>query len=306
MHTGSGWNCCQNRRKMMRRAGTAGVLFVLVFLLSIISSAYASGPIELITETGEINKLKFVNYENFWEPEGQKNDMVDEGDWFEGIFKVQSISNIPGSMDLTSQLNDIELTGHFKFSVVGDSSRPMFGAGHNDYALLENGGGGTSDFIKFYTGSGADKNWDPSAGELGNNAIDRATDGDLWLSIMPSEFFEGVNDAFNASYNFAESWANVTVNNTGYTILPQLFPAIFDPHSYYNGHTNMGETHDSHTSDIYFQNHTSGSDIPQWQIRSEDPVYMAVAPEPLSSILFVVGGVTLGLRSFRKKIALVQ
>jgi hypothetical protein len=257
-------------------------------------------PIELLTESGEINKLKFVNYENFFESETGTPDMVDEGDWFEGIFKVQSISNIPGSKDLTSQLNDIELTGHFKFSVVG-GSRPLFGAGHTDLALLGNGlgGGGTTDFLRFFTGSGSAMNWDPSAGVT--EAIAKATDGELWLEVMPTEFYEGITDYITSSFNFSQSWADVTTNNTGYTILPQLYPAVFD--SMYSGHTYNGESHNKtlHETDLYFTSHTSGSDIEGWQIRSEDPLYIAVAPEPLSSVLFLSGGAVLGFTVYRRQ-----
>ncbi len=265
----------------MKKKRAYTFLFGLVLIIGLTVPAFAAGPIELLQDEGEINKLKFVTYQNF--TDSDKNGL-DEGDWFEGIFKAQSISNISGTKELTAQLSDVELTGHFKFSVAGVS------AGHADLVL------GATDFMRFYAGTGTDMNWDPAA----DDAITRATDGKSWLSIEPPAFFEGVSDSFSTSYSFTESWANVSLNNTGYTILPQIYPTIFDP--IYPGHINMGTVHTDHPSDVYFQSLASGSNIlPKWNIRSEDIMYMAVAPEPLSSMLFLAGSTVLGFRVYRRR-----
>ena len=276
----------------MRKSIIFILLLVVISLLGFITLASASQPIELFTGFDEINKLKFVTYQNFHDTDANG---LDAGDWFEGIFKAQSITDISGTKELTAQLNDRELTGHFKFSVAGVSD------GHADLAF------GATDFMEFYTGSGANMNWDPADVTLDpvtgvtevTEAIKRATDGDLWLSIDSSSF-EGSSDSFASSYSFTEAWANVTTNLTGYTILPQTYPTVFNPT--YPGHnTSLPAAHTGHPSDVYFQSLASGSNISGWDIRSEDVVYLAVAPEPISSVLFLSGGAVLGFSIYRKK-----
>ncbi len=171
-------------------------------ILFLTNNASPDVPIQLLTD--EVNKLKFVNYEK-WYDDGDW--IMDTGDYFEGIFKAESIRNISGSSDLSSQLMTTELTGHFKFSVIG-GSHPLNGPGHADLALLAGsaGGGGVSDFIRFYTDETPD--WDPTGGGRGlAAAIGFANNGNLWTAIEPGEGnYEGIVDGY------FQSWANFILN----------------------------------------------------------------------------------------------
>lgn len=241
-----------------------------VFVM-VVSFANAQPPITLLTCV--ITKLKFVNYERLTHGTNPGNDLnaIDVGDFIEGILKVESITNIPGDIDLSTQLLTTELTGHFKLSVIGGGPIPvnLSGTGHLDFALL------SGDFINLYADTTPD--WNPNNSD--GMAIARATDGILWASTQPGTFFEGINETVQnpVQFSITQDWANLTINNTGYQISPLLYPESIPAAPV---HTYMGVPHlGGHFVDAYFTSHlTSNLPIPPgqvgWDYRSEDPVYM--------------------------------
>jgi len=279
----------------MRKSKVFIIVATLAFIFVFAGAALAV-PIELIH--GEVTKLKFVNYENFID--ANANNTIDAGDYFEGIFNTESISNIPNTIDKSGQLLSKELTGHFKISVVGGAI-PIGGAGHVDFGLME------GDFINLYVGEGTTKNWDPAAAD----AIARASDGTLWASILPQSFYEGINDTtFIPPVSFNRNWANVTINLTGYNIIPLLYPEAtpespwhfidVDGDGIYTAGIDI-EHASGHIVDTFFTSTlTTPSGIPQWDFKSEDPYYINVSiPEPGTLLLLGVGLV--GVATIRRR-----
>ena len=119
----------------------------------------------------EIARLDYTGYEAFHDL--NSNGVADAGDYFDGIALFPSIKNATGTVDLSGQLATEELTANFRFSVIGGSSS----SGHIEFSLLPN------DFFRLYVGTGVTKNYDPTVPDV----IARATDGQLWLAVLPGE-----------------------------------------------------------------------------------------------------------------------
>jgi hypothetical protein len=259
--------------------GKAVFLTLLFMVMVIVSSAHAVPP--LLTD--EITKFKFTNYEKWMDNNG--NGVIDTGDDFFGILYVTSIHNIDTTVttwDVLVNSNE-ELTGIFKVSVA-DGTLPanIAGNGHLDF-ILE-----SDDFIKLYFDT--TPNWSPSSYAGGDPTLSLAwansSDGDLYIEINPSVFYEGINDtaAFIGSVN--RNWGNLAFNGTGYAILPKLWPELIPAtppfiHSYL---IDMNPLNDpeafnhpgGHTSDIFFESHifTHAGAGGAWDYRSEDPTYV--------------------------------
>lgn len=285
--------------------------FICFAVVALLATTAMANPVTLLTS--ELTKFKYVNYENWLDI--NQNNVIDKGDKFFGILKTESITNTTGSVDpAPGQLLTRELTGVFRFTVAGGSIVPTQ-AGHLDFALVADGldiegVGIKGDFFNYYVGTGATKNWDPADTNdvLGGangvpDSIDRAMDGLLWTATSPGTFFEGVNDTIITPVGLSvnRNWANFTVNNTGYKIIPQMFPeAIPLPASVV--HTYLGNVHNAgHLVDYYFETKLQGSDLKNWMFRSEDPAWLKAVPEPGTFVLLGGGILGLGLLRLRRR-----
>ena len=278
----------EEETKMKRKATLLMAGLAAAFTLGVSSASAA--PIELFTD--QISKLKFVNYENLRDV--NQNAVIDAGDVFYGILNVEAITNISGSQDLSAQLVTKELTGFFQISVVGGAI-PFGGPGHVDFGLL------AGDFIDLWVGTGATKNWDPTSISSG---IVEATDGALWASITGNTGFgyEGINDTIISPFSISvnRNWADLDVNNTGYPILKEFYSSAAGEPS---AHTYGLGLHGDHFTDVYFASRlffNTDPNVPGWQFRSEDPVYVHATPEPATFLLFGAGLVGLGLAARRR------
>jgi hypothetical protein len=228
---------------------------------------------DLITlPTGGIARLDYIGFETFHDVNG--NGVVDAGDFFDGIILVTSITNASGTVDLSSQLATRELTGHFRFTVIGGSSL----AGHFEFGLT------AADFFQLYVGTGPTKNWDPTAAD----AVARATDGDLWAAVLPGVFFESVNDRLPNGATLNRAWMNLTTNNTGYDFTPEPFPTLLglDP-----THTYLGEMKGDNVVQAFFENSVAGpSTVPGFTFSIFGSVFVeANIPEPSTLALTGLG-----------------
>lgn len=269
----------------------------------------SAAPITLFDD--QITKMKFTNFENVIQGTNLGNDplTIDTGDYFEGILQVTDIGSLASSTALSGQLASVELTGHFRVSVVGGAIPNTLGApGHLDLAL------GAGDFINLYYDAAMD--WNPTSGTLG---VAEATNGNLWISILGGgSFYEGVNDTtppvevlpgvFIPGASTNRNWADVDVNNTGYTFIPTLFgiptgePTVHYKDLDNSGSFTAGDTvHGDHLSDVFFASRLfSPAGIAGYAFRSEDPVYVNAVPEPGTFLLFGSGLVGLGLAARRR------
>lgn len=282
---------------MRKRILTFGLTLTVCATVLAVAGSAGAAPIQL--HTGEITKMKFTNFENLID--NDKDGKISVGDDFVGIMKLTTISDLADVKDLNAQLLTKEVTGFFKISVVGVTPGPLvpLAPGHVDFAL------NTGDFINLYVGQGATKNWNPADTADSNSngipdCIDWATDGSLWMSVLPGTFYEGVSDTDVSGVSVRNrNWVDLTVNNTEYYIVQQLWSSII---SVTPNHTFLGASHTDHLADVYFESKlTSGlTSIPNWGFKSEDPVYIFVTPEPGSIVLLLAGFAGLGLAVRRK------
>jgi hypothetical protein len=200
--------------------------------------------------------------------------IVGPGDFFTGIFQVQSIANASGTLNLSAQLAKAELTGAYSFHVTGGSST----SGHLEFGLAP------GDFFSMFVGTGATKNYDP-------NNPSTATDGQLWASLQPGSFFVSVNDLINGA-PVNRAWANLTENDTGYTLAAEKFLDLLGKPAQ---NTYAGVTHGDYAAQLDFENHSAPTDLPQYTFKISGFVYIeAVAvPEPSSLALLALGGLAL-------------
>lgn len=289
------------KRKTLKFLAAMAVAAVTFAASAIPASAQ---PITLFTD--QITKLKFVNFENFFDV--NNNQTIDSGDYFQGILNIEAITNISGSQDLSAQLGSKELTGDFQISVVG-GLLPLGGAGHVDFGMA------AGDYLNLYVGTGATKNWNPASG---TNGVAEATDGSLWASITGGTGFgyEGINDTtiFPVAASVNRNWADLDINNTGYPILKELYSSTAgEPPLHFIDVNNNGvydagtdTLHGDHLVDVYFASRLFANidpKIPNWQFRSEDPVYVHATPEPGTILLLGMGLLGTGFvarRRFKK------
>src|SRR5687768_11808266 len=177
-------------------------------LLGLISPSQAT-PL-LILPTGEITRVSYTGDEVFNDVNG--NGLLDTGDVLEGVAAARRIQGATSGTDFSGQLADMELTSHYRFSVIDHSSD----FAHVEFGLLP------GQFFNFYVGQGAAKNFDTSSPD----AFARASDGELWLSIRPESFFESVNDKKADGTMLNRGWANAAINRTGYTLNDDLLRTI--------------------------------------------------------------------------------
>jgi hypothetical protein len=254
--------------------------------VALMATAAVAVPITL--PTGEVTKLKFTNFENILD--SNKNGILgDVGDDIEGILFVTSVGTITNPNLYNAQLASRELTGYFHISIVGG----VVGGNHVDFDLSD-----SADKIELYVGTGATKNWTAGSGVATD--ISNASDGALWAAVYadPNGWYEAVGDLVGSDF-VNTNFANLGVNNTGYTFLPQLFyPLTGDP----TAHTYLGNFHADHKVDAMFKSRLFSVGVaPGWYFRSEDPMYLWVVPEPGTITLLGVGIAGLGLLRLRRR-----
>jgi hypothetical protein len=220
-------------------------------------------PIEL--PVGDIAVLSYSGYEILRHVNG--NTSIGLGDMFDGIVRIHTIRNMQGTVDLSPQLSFTELTGQFAMHVSAASA-----SGHLEFA---------PDFFRLFTGTEAGRNFDPSAAD----ALARATDGVLWVEVLPGPFFESVNDPFNGAPR-NRTWLDITRNATGYDLARAQFPTSLgtDAAHFYNGMV-TGD----HFVQAYFEDFPSPSDLAGYTFRIHGQVYLNAVPEPSSIVLMMSG-----------------
>jgi hypothetical protein len=265
------------------------LVFVAVILAQAAFGILATARAQLITlPANEITVLDYTGQETFHDL--NTNGVADTGDFFDGIFRFNSIRNAAGTVDLSSQLATRELTAQFRFSVVGGSSGPPLR--HIEFDLLP------TDFIRLFVGTDATRNYDETA----SDAVARATDGQPWLSVLPGTFFESVNDpvaTFPPPFiTFNRAWMDVTENNTGYGLASLPFRTLLGQDAI---HTFQGETHGDHVSEAVFNNRVSGfSTIPGFTFNIFGSFSVEAVPEPSSLTLAGLAGLSLLGYSWRR------
>lgn len=239
-------------------------------LLGLISPNQAT-PL-LILPTGEIARVSYTGDEVFNDVNG--NGLLDTGDVLEGVAAAHRIEGTTSGTDFSGQLADLELTSHYRFSVIDHSSN----FAHLEFGLL------SGQFFNFYVGRGEAKNFDPSSPD----AFARASDGELWLSIRPESFFESVNDRKPDGTMLNRGWADVAVNNTGYILSDSLLRALLGKNALHNL---GGQSHDDHATHAIFDDQIQGVSpfFPQFTFNVSGEFNIFAVPEPSTWLLILIG-----------------
>jgi PEP-CTERM motif len=246
-------------------------LSILLASAALLATASVSqaGPITL--DTTAVTQMKFQNFENLINNNG--DGFINTGDQFQGIFQVTSNGTIAFPNENTLQLlTTTDLYGTFLITVAGGSIPNVPGGSGTITFNLSTPG----DYINLYTAPVG--TYAPNLGTTANLTIsDLNGAGTLWASITGTDYIFGENISSSGSSN-NYNWANLTVNNTGYDIVPLLWPAS-------NGNIAFPT---QLVTQIYFQDILSNNSNPlstttEWAFSSQDPLNLraiAVVPEP--------------------------
>ena len=252
------------------------LLTILMMGVLLSTSAYAL-PTLL---TNEITKMKFTNFENWVDNDAVGTagyGYISTGDKFYGIMTMTSISDVDQTFGKTTwtDLASDEITGIFQVTVTndfGDLINPNLGPGAGNSWNIEFGMA-SGDYLTLYYDDSQNFNSATVAGGIASSI-----DGALWMSVTPDSFYYGFNETSpSVSTNF--NWADLTVNNTGYEILPMLWKESLGAINPYG----------SFTSDLYFETKLEFRTTGEWRYKSEDPVYLYATPEPATLMLLGIG-----------------